>query len=135
MPTTVTVTEVVPFFYVADIEASLRFYVDGLGFQKTNEWIVDGRIRWCWLRLGAASHMLQERAAHDRPATPGEGVSLNYQCDDALALYAEFTARGLTVSPRPFVGNGNWVVTLRDPDGYKLHFHSRTDAPEECELP
>ena len=32
------VQEAVPFFMVTDIEASLRFYVDGLGFRLKNEW-------------------------------------------------------------------------------------------------
>jgi catechol 2,3-dioxygenase-like lactoylglutathione lyase family enzyme len=43
----------VPFFGVDDIDASLRFYVDGLGFALTRHWAPDGRIRWCWLELGA----------------------------------------------------------------------------------
>jgi hypothetical protein len=28
------------------------------------------------------------------------------------------------------VGNGLWVVSLTDPDGYRLDFESPTDAPE-----
>lgn len=32
---------------------------------------------------------------------------------------------------RPFVGNGMWVTSVVDPDGYQLYFESRTDAPEE----
>lgn len=40
--TDVTVTpnvkQAVPFFMVTDIEASLRFYIDGLGFAVINEW-------------------------------------------------------------------------------------------------
>ncbi|MFN2387148.1 MAG: hypothetical protein ABR576_12850 [Thermoanaerobaculia bacterium] len=35
---------------------------------------------------------------------------------------------------RPFVGNGMWVTSLRDPDGYRLDFESLTDAPEETQL-
>jgi lactoylglutathione lyase len=54
------VQQAVPFFMVSDMEASLRFYIDGLGFQRTKQWIVDNKIRWCWLELGAAAHMLQE---------------------------------------------------------------------------
>ncbi|HWW96963.1 MAG TPA: VOC family protein, partial [Edaphobacter sp.] len=52
---TSNVQQAVPFFWVANIEASLRFYVDGLGFQRTNQWIVDDKIRWCWLQLGGAA--------------------------------------------------------------------------------
>ena len=36
------VKQAVPFFMVTDIEASLRFYVDGLGFAVTNEWRPEG---------------------------------------------------------------------------------------------
>jgi hypothetical protein len=40
--------------------ASLRFYLDGLGFTITRQWEPDGRIRWCWLELGQVAVMLQE---------------------------------------------------------------------------
>ena len=46
MPTEVAVTpnvkQAVPFFNVTDIEASLRFYVDGLGCVMTKEWLQRG---------------------------------------------------------------------------------------------
>ena len=48
------VKQAVPFFMVTDIEASLHFYVDGLGFAVTNEWRPEKasrRIHLCWLQL------------------------------------------------------------------------------------
>jgi catechol 2,3-dioxygenase-like lactoylglutathione lyase family enzyme len=125
------VTEAVPFFNVTEMQASLRFYVDGLGFRLVNQWTPEGSIRWCWLTLGTASLMLQEYRSGRVPTSKlGEGVSVCFQCEDSLALYQEFLAHGL--SPRrPFVGNGLWVVPISDPDGYELSFHSPTDAPEE----
>jgi uncharacterized glyoxalase superfamily protein PhnB len=126
------VQQAVPFFMISNMEASLRFYVEGLGFQRINQWIVDGKIRWCWLQLGGAALMLQEY----RPDSPlanaklGEGISVCFQCKDALAIFHEARTRGL--APRtPFVGNNMWVTILADPDGYKLDFESPTDAPEE----
>jgi lactoylglutathione lyase len=62
----------------------------------------------------------------------GEGVSICFLCEDALAIYREVTSRGVRVS-RPFVGNGMWVTSLLDPDGYKLDFESITDMPEDTE--
>jgi len=47
------VTKAVPFFSVRDITACLSFYVDGLGFTIKHQWSPEGRIRWCWLELGA----------------------------------------------------------------------------------
>jgi hypothetical protein len=59
----------------------------------------------------------------------GLGVSIMFICSDALSIYREFSARGLTPS-LPFVGNGMWVTSLRDPDGYSVEFESQTDEPE-----
>jgi catechol 2,3-dioxygenase-like lactoylglutathione lyase family enzyme len=139
----VNVKQAVPFFGVTDMEASLRFYVDGLGFAMKRQWIPegddhypsDGRIRWCWLELGHAAIMLQEFTPQGRPAGPlGTGASVSFQCEDALALYREFKSRGLEALNRPSVGNGLWVVAMTDPDGYRIDFSSPTDAPEESEL-
>jgi catechol 2,3-dioxygenase-like lactoylglutathione lyase family enzyme len=131
--TQTNVQQAVPFFWVSNIEASLRFYVDGLGFEKTKQWIDEGKLRWCWLELGGAAHMLQEYSSGKIPSTNrGEGVSICFQCKDALAIYHEAIAHGLQPQ-RPFVGNGMWVTILTDPDGYKLDFESPTDVPEETE--
>jgi lactoylglutathione lyase len=134
-PSAANVKQAVPFFGVTDIEASLRFYVAGLGFTMKMNWAPEGRIRWCWLQLGDASVMLQEYWKDGRPggapAGPlGQGLSICFMCADAIAIYHEATARGLEPS-RPFVGNNLWVTSLTDPDGYRLEFESPTDVPED----
>jgi len=141
--TSANVKQGVPFLGVTDMESSLRFYVDGLGFAIKRYWIPDhdeeypanGKIRWCWLELGDAAIMLQEFMPQRRPKeTLGTGVSVNFTCEDALALYREFKSRGIQMRNRPSVGNGLWVVPITDPDGYRIEFASPTDAPEETEL-
>jgi catechol 2,3-dioxygenase-like lactoylglutathione lyase family enzyme len=135
--TEVNVEQAVPFFAVSNMEQSLRFYMDGLGFQMKRKWIDEGKLSWCWLELGKAALMLQEfrEKGHDswRPAAKvGVGVSICFQCRDALAIYHQAIERGLQPK-RPFVGNRMWVVVFTDPDGYKLDFESPTDAPEDTE--
>ena len=129
------VKQAVPFFNVTDIEASLRFYVDGLGCAIREQWTPEGRIRWCWLDIGEASLMLQEYWRDGRPAGApagplGQGVSICFLCADAIAIYKDAMARGIAAE-RPFVGNRLWVTTVIDPDGYRLEFESPTDAAEE----
>lgn len=136
--TSANVRQVVPFLRVSDMQRSVRFYTDSLGFSMKHQWVVDGTLRWCWLTLGGASLMLQEFGKHDADASLsglklGLGVSLSFQCEDALALYREFASRGVTAQ-QPFVGNRMWVVMLSDPDGYRLEFESPTDVPEETKL-
>jgi lactoylglutathione lyase len=127
------VRQAVPFFMVTDIAASLRFYVDGLDFKMTNQWINEGKLEWCSLERGGASLMLQEYRKEFLPAEKlGVGVSVCFVCDDAIALYREFTSRGIPAG-KPFVGNSMWVTSLTDPDGYRIDFESYTDVPEETD--
>ena len=122
------VKQAVPFFAVSNIERSVRYYVDGLGFQMTKKWIDEGKLRWCSLQHGEAALMLQEfrKEGHDSwvpEGKLGEGVSICFICKDALAIYREVRSRGIQAS-KPFVGNGMWVTSLSDPDGYRIDFES-----------
>lgn len=122
---------------VTNMTRSLAFWVDGLGFARKNQWIVDSEIRWCWLERGTASIMLQEYSAAQAATLAGQmlglGVQIYFQSADAVALYREFQSRGIDVS-EPQVGNGNWEIFLSDPDGYKVAFCSRTELPDETKL-
>ena len=78
----VNVKQAVPFFSVNDMERSTRFYIDGLGFTMTKNWIDNGKLRWCWLELGGAALMLQEfwkEGPHRNVPSEkvGVGVSIN----------------------------------------------------------
>ncbi|MFN2438984.1 MAG: VOC family protein [Chitinophagaceae bacterium] len=132
--TNANIKQAIPFFFVSNIENSLNFYVDGLGFEMTQKWIPHGSIEWCCLQRGGGAIMLQElrkgAGAHKFEEKWGAGVSICFICEDALDLYQEFTARQIKVS-EPFVGNGMWVIGVSDPDGYRLDFESYTDVPEE----
>jgi lactoylglutathione lyase len=133
--TEVNVQQAVPFFMVSNMEASLRYYVEGIGFEMKHKWIDEGKLAWCWLQLGGAALMLQEYRAKGLEAAKsagkfGNGVSVCFQCKDALAIYREITARGIETK-EPFVGNHMWVVGMSDPDGYRIEFESPTDVEEE----
>jgi len=100
------VREVVPFFWVSGMERSLRYYMEGLGFTIKYQWAPDGKLRWCWLTLGGASLMLQEfwtdgHHAGRPEGNLGQGVSLNFTCQDAIAIYREVTSRGIISRIQP----------------------------------
>ena len=128
------VSQAVPFFNVTDIEASVRFYVGGLGFVLTNHWSPEGRIRWCWLELDKVAVMLQEYWRDGRqagaPEGPlGQGMQICLFCEDALAVNRDLTARRCRNTPI----RREWALRhVGDrSDGYHLYFESDTDAPEE----
>ena len=127
------IKQAVSFFMVRDMETSLNFYVEKLGFTATIEWSPRCKIEWCWLQREGVSIMLQEprnRDKFDQEGPKGRGLSICFQCTDALALYHEFRAKGVEIK-EPFVGNNLWVVAFPDPDGYRLDFESPTNVPEE----
>ena len=126
---------VFPQLRMTNWQRTRAFYVDGLGFKMTNQWVHEGKLRWCKLDLGGATVMLQEFWKEgDHRNVPesevGVGVGISFFCKDALTLWCEFVSRGVQAT-RPIVGNGLWGTELTDPDGYKLYFQSPTDAPEE----
>lgn len=128
----------VPFLAVSNMAASVRYYVDGLGFAMTQQWVDNGKLRWCRLQHGSAGLMLQEFATEGHDSwTPsgkvGEGVTLYFDCTDALAIYDTIVAKQITAT-EPIVSNGMWLTTLVDPDGYHLAFESETDVQEGTKL-
>jgi catechol 2,3-dioxygenase-like lactoylglutathione lyase family enzyme len=129
------VKQAVPFFMVKNIDSSIKFYVNGLGFSMTERWVVQGKLKWCWLVIDTAALMLQEinseaGDANLQEAKAGDGAEVFFICEDALAIYDQIVLNGILPS-EPFVGNKMWVVSLQDPDGYKISFESVTDVPEE----
>lgn len=133
------VNRVVPFLAVADMQQSVAFYVDGLGFDFEFKWEPEGWLQFCSLKNGGAGLMLQQfkTEGHDAQTfsdNKGEGVGLMFFCDDALAIYRQTQKRGIDATEEPRVGNGLWVTSFRDPDGYNIHFESPTDVPEGTKL-
>ncbi len=114
--TSANVKQAVPFFAVSNMESSLRFYVDGLGFKMKRWWIpdqsdgqdhykADGKIRWCWLELGEAAIMLQEFLPERQPKeTLGTGVHVCFQCEDALGAVSRVQIARNSDSDTPIGG-------------------------------
>ena len=137
----------VPLFNVTDMAASREFYIGGLGFRQKLAWTPDDSnvMRWCWLELEGVAVMLQQfwrdgaPERRDNGGAPdeqplGQGMTICFICRDALAVRREALSRGLAPSQTPFVGNGLWVVSYTDPDGYRLDFESPTDVEEGTEF-
>lgn len=125
-------TRIEPLLNVSDIRASVRFYVDGLGFRIVNRWEVSGELRWARMEYGDAALMIQQLPTQGADAwrpvgAVGQGITLCLMCTDARRVYHSVIDRGLQPRP-PYVGNGLWVTSLTDPDGYRLDFESPADS-------
>jgi catechol 2,3-dioxygenase-like lactoylglutathione lyase family enzyme len=121
-----------PVLHVADVDASLRFYVDQLGFTTP----------WRYNKAGTAHVAQVDRQgcalilADTWPEKIGKGlmfISLNVEPasrDAAIAaldsLRAELEAKGVLVK------DGSWgyrLLVVDDPDGNQLFFNYPGDTP------
>lgn len=121
------VRQVWPLLFVTDIRRSIEFYRGGLGFDLVGRAEEDGDISWCRLERGGACIMLQQQKGLTANTPTTGGLSLYFICDDADALFVEFTSRGLSLD-RPSVAEyGMKQLFVPEPDGYSICFESETD--------
>ena len=113
-----------PLLEVTDVQRSLAFYSQGLGFSVVaTDGGADQEVRWARVERDGASLMLQQ-SQPGGAAKHGRGVCFYFVCDDADAIYAELSARGLTLEKPEVAYYGMKQVELSDPDGYALCFES-----------
>jgi catechol 2,3-dioxygenase-like lactoylglutathione lyase family enzyme len=133
---------VCPYFEVYDMPASLRFYIDQLGFTMVGHSPHLGgdpyRYHWVWLRLGTADVMLNTcYESDDERPTREEHLRLRqhrdaclfFGCPDVDGAYAELTARGVAIDQAPKIAPyGMKQMYFRDPDGFGLCFQWKAEA-------
>jgi len=115
-----------PVLHVSDVEASLRFYVDQLGFTSPWRYGEDGRAHVAQVDRQGCALIL----ADNWPQKIGKGlmfISLNVEPETPAAaiaaldaLRAELGGRGVSVK------EGSWgyrLLVVDDPDGNQLFFN------------
>jgi catechol 2,3-dioxygenase-like lactoylglutathione lyase family enzyme len=122
-----------PVLHVSDVEASLRFYVERLGFTVPWRYEEEGRVRVAEVDRSGCALILSQQW----PEKVGKGlmfISLNVEPQTREAelaavdaLRAELEARDITVK------DGHWgyrVLVVEDPDGNQLYFPYPNDPSE-----
>ena len=122
-PETLRLRAVEPSFTVNDLERSVRFYTDVLGFIVTERWTNGGVLRGVRLTAGVCQLALaQDDWAKGRDRKKGEGVRIWCKTEqDVDALAARISAAGgpLTEEPRDLPWGGR-SLSVDDPDGFHL---------------
>ena len=118
-----------PLLFVRDIQRSLRFYTEQLGFEVVGRAEAKGSLYWCRLKREGASFMLQQHDAPERfQSLPAPSVVFYFVCDDVDAVFTELSGKGLTLTRPTEAYYGMKQLPVPDPDGYDVIFESRTDA-------
>lgn len=114
-----------PSITVDDVEMSLAFYTDVLGFQVKERWMHDGKLAGVELVAGGVSFFVgQDDWKKGKGRVKGVGFRIfctTVQNIDALA--AQIKARGGTLLEEPKDQSwGTRDFAIADPDGFKITF-------------
>jgi lactoylglutathione lyase len=109
---------------VKDIESSLRFYSNRLGFAEMLRLDRDGRLWLVYLRITDDQYLEIFPEGEGERAAEREAVGFNHLClqvPDIEQTARELEAAGVALI-RPVVQgpDGNWQTWIEDPDGHRI---------------
>lgn len=113
-----------PSLTVDDLERSLAFYVDALGFTVEDRWEEDGKLMGVMLVAGTCHIGLsQDDWARGRDRRKGIGFSMfATTAQDLDALAKRIRDHGAEADGPKTESWGGRVLSVVDPDGFKLIF-------------
>jgi catechol 2,3-dioxygenase-like lactoylglutathione lyase family enzyme len=115
-------TAATPGLTVADIEKSVAWYRDVMGFVVNERWESRGRLEAVEMRSGYVSFFLaQDNWKKGRRRVKGQGVRIYCSTDRDVDLFAEqVQAEGSTLTQVPTTEMGMRSFSVDDPDGYQI---------------
>ncbi|HKV94142.1 MAG TPA: VOC family protein [Candidatus Angelobacter sp.] len=112
----------IPVIPSADLEKSLRLWVNGLGFSTSNEIRQDGKLIFCMLKKDKLCFMLNQRAGNPAKPEDYEGIRLYWAPTDIYETRERLKSLGYRVSEIVHREYGQAEFFLTDGDGYSHCF-------------
>ena len=121
---------IIPLLNVQEVERSLGFWRDILGFEVLASADDDGRPWWARIRKGQVDLMLNGKGDDPAPRLSRprfRDVVLYIALDDVHAFVRGMREKGISIEDPETQEYGVDETYLVDPDGYELAFTSPTD--------
>jgi catechol 2,3-dioxygenase-like lactoylglutathione lyase family enzyme len=121
-PESLRLRSLMPTFTVSDLEQSVTWYRDGLGFHVAERWEEGGQLRGVMLKAGSCQLGLSQddfSRGRDRP----KGTGFRVWCEttqDIDALAKRLRDFGGSIVEEPGNHWDSYSFTAQDPDGFKL---------------
>lgn len=121
-PEGLRLASLVPTYTVDDLEASLAWYCEGLGFTVSERWEHEGRLEGVMLSAGRCSFALsQDDFAKGRDRVKGVGFRIYAETSqDVDALAERIRAHGGKIVQEPADRWGSRSFAVEDPDGFVI---------------
>jgi catechol 2,3-dioxygenase-like lactoylglutathione lyase family enzyme len=115
-------TSIGPSFTVADVEKSIAWYRDVLGFTVGERWEHEGKLLGAELKAGQVSvYLSQDDWKKGRDRAKGEGFRVHCETgQDIDSIVERIRARGGTLLQEPSDEWGSRHFAIADPDGFKI---------------
>jgi catechol 2,3-dioxygenase-like lactoylglutathione lyase family enzyme len=117
-----TVSSCIPIIPSADIPRSLRFWVEGLGFEVASEMRKENRLVFCMLSRGHLTFMLNRRSGTPNSPADFEGIRLYWAPVDLVETRQRLLNLGFIVSEIVARDYGQTEFFVTDDDGYSHCF-------------
>lgn len=127
-------TKLTPNLVVANVEASLRFYEDVLGFSRGMRVPEKPPFVFASVVSGPVEIFLNDRSTvtKENPQmgglTPGGGNTMFIEVEDVDGLHAQIESGVQVVMPLVTQWYGMREFAITDPDGYVITFAQRVEA-------
>jgi lactoylglutathione lyase len=110
-------------FTVSDLDKSVAWYRDVLGFIVGQRWEEAGQLRGIQMKAGSCDIMLgQDDFAKGRDRAKGDGFRLWVATvQDIIGIAERIKEKGWPLDREPAETPwGDWAFAVRDPDGFKI---------------
>jgi lactoylglutathione lyase len=121
-PETLRLRAITPSFTVNNLQRSLAFYRDGLGFFLSERWEEGGQLQGVMLKAGDCHLGLSQddfSKGRDRP----KGIGFRIWCEtfqDVDTIAQRLKRFGGTIIEGPGEQYGSYGFTAEDPDGFRI---------------
>ena len=122
LPESLRLRSISPSFTVNDLERSVAWYRDGLGFFVSERWEEGGRLQGVMLKAGTCHLGLsQDDFSKGRDRPKGVGFRIwGETTQDVDAIAERLRAFGGTIVEEPGDHWDTYSFTAQDPDGFKI---------------
>ena len=127
---------VIPMLATEDMDVTIDFYRDALGFEQGDKFESGSVIWWCEMQRDDITLMFTQHETHTDWPGAKEGfqqTSINFYVDDIEELYESLQQKGYEASDMRVTFYKMKEFDMKDPTGYTLLFGQPTNEPPTVE--